>query len=72
MSKFKENWCMTYASRVLKARSKIKPKVGDKIRVNVYVQDLLDKSGLSKSDFYTKLFEINEMLDNRLVLYLDF
>lgn len=40
------------------------------ILCRIYIYDLLDESGLTKSEFYNKVFALNKIVNDKVVLYL--
>lgn len=63
-------WMTKYVERVVEDARLEKRMENGRLRVNIEVYDLLEESGLSKSDFFDILFNINSLIDEDLVLYL--
>ena len=63
-------WMTKYVERVIEDARLEKRMENGRLRVNIEVYDLLEESGLSKSDFFDILFKINSSIDEDLVLYL--
>ena len=63
-------WLNKYADRVWEELKLNKTSVTGKKRVDVYVYDLLEESGLDKTSFYQMIFATNRLLDDNIVLYL--
>ena len=64
------NWIIDYVIRLADCMANIKIQETGPINVHIYTHDLLEKSKLSKTDFYQIIFFINNIIDDRIVLYL--
>ena len=65
-----EDWMIEYCDRVWKELQIGKKSPTGKIKCDVYVYDLLEKSNMTKSQFYKCLFELNQFMSPNMVLYL--
>lgn len=63
-------WMTKYVERVIEDAKLEKITENGRLRVNIEVYDLLEESGLSRSEFFDILFKINSIIDEKLVLYL--
>ena len=63
-------WMAKYVERVLEEARLEKRMANGRLRVNIEVYDLLEESGLSKTDFYDILFKLNSIIDKDIVLFL--
>ena len=66
----KVSWMAKYVERVLEEARLEKRMANGRLRVNIEVYDLLEESGLSKTDFYDILFKLNSIIDKDIVLFL--